>query len=438
MRFAFYTLGCKTNQYETQAMERLLTDLGHEIGHFDEKCDGYIINTCSVTAVADKKNRAVIRRCRRLNPDAVIGVCGCYSQHAPEDVRALGVDVIGGSGGRQEFIEHLLAAVQTGAPSERVDNALRRREFEVLPAGGLEERTRAMLKVQDGCVNFCSYCIIPYTRGPVRSAPLPLAVEQAKALEQRGYREIVVTGIEIASWGVDLPGKPEVTALIEAVCAAVPALRVRLGSLEPRIVTEDFCRRLSRLPNLCPQFHLSMQSGSDTVLQRMRRKYDTARYYESVCLLRTWFPNCAVTTDMIVAFPGETEEEFAESLAFIRRCGFADMHIFPYSRRPGTPADKMPGQHNNAVKEARSRAAIAVAEEMNRAYRENLIGTVQSVLFEDRENGYFTGHAPNYMKIYAPGENLHNQLRAVKITGLYADGLLGEITDECLANHENP
>ena len=438
MKFAFYTLGCKTNQYETQAMERLLLERGHEIGSFEESCDGYVINTCSVTAVADKKNRAVIRRCRRLNPDAVIGVCGCYSQHAPEDVRALGVDVIGGSAGRQEFIEQLLAAVQTGAPSERVDNALRRREFEVLPAGGLEERTRAMLKVQDGCVNFCSYCIIPYTRGPVRSAPLPLAVEQAKALEQRGYREIVVTGIEIASWGVDLPGKPEVTALIEAVCAAVPALRVRLGSLEPRIVTEDFCRRLSRLPNLCPQFHLSMQSGSDTVLQRMRRKYDTARYYESVCLLRTWFPNCAVTTDMIVAFPGETEEEFAESLAFIRRCGFADMHIFPYSRRPGTPADKMPGQHNNAVKEARSRAAIAVAEEMNRAYRENLIGTVQSVLFEDRENGYFTGHAPNYMKIYAPGENLHNQLRAVKITGLYADGLLGEITDECLANHENP
>ena len=438
MKFAFYTLGCKTNQYETQAMERLLLEKGHEIGAFEDICDGYVINTCSVTAVADKKNRAVIRRCRRLNPDAVIGVCGCYSQHAPEDVRALGVDVIGGSGGRQEFIEQLLAAVQTGAPSERVDNALRRREFEVLPAGGLEERTRAMLKVQDGCVNFCSYCIIPYTRGPVRSAPLPLAVEQAKALEQRGYREIVVTGIEIASWGVDLPGKPEVTALIEAVCAAVPALRVRLGSLEPRIVTEDFCRRLSRLPNLCPQFHLSMQSGSDTVLQRMRRKYDTARYYESVCLLRTWFPNCAVTTDMIVAFPGETEEEFAESLAFIRRCGFADMHIFPYSRRPGTPADKMPGQHNNAVKEARSRAAIVVAEEMNRAYRENLIGTVQSVLFEDRENGYFTGHAPNYMKIYVPGEGLHNQLRAVNITGLYQDGLLGEITDECLANHENP
>ena len=427
MKFAFYTLGCKTNQYETQAMEQLLTELGHEIGQFDRPCDGYIINTCSVTAVADKKNRAVIRRCRRENPDAVIGVCGCYSQHAPEAVRSLGVDVIGGSGGRREFVELMLSAMESKIQAERLDNALRRRAFEILPAGGLEERTRAMLKVQDGCVNFCSYCIIPYTRGPVRSAPVDVAVSQAQALARRGYQEIVVTGIEIASWGADLPGKPAVTELIEAVCTAVPALRVRLGSLEPRIVTEDFCRRLSRLPNLCPQFHLSMQSGCDTVLQRMRRKYDTARYFESVCLLRKWFPDCAVTTDMIVAFPGETEEEFAQSLAFIRKCGFAEMHIFPYSRRPGTPADKMPGQHNNAVKEARSRAAIAVAEEMSRAYREALIGSVQSVLFEDMEDGLFTGHAPNYVKVYVPGEGLHNQVRRVRITGLYKDGLTGSL-----------
>lgn len=427
MKFAFYTLGCKTNQYETQAMEQLLTELGHEIGQFDRPCDGYIINTCSVTAVADKKNRAVIRRCRRENPDAVIGVCGCYSQHAPEAVRSLGVDVIGGSGGRREFVELMLSAMESKIQAERLDNALRRRAFEILPAGGLEERTRAMLKVQDGCVNFCSYCIIPYTRGPVRSAPVDVAVSQAQALARRGYQEIVVTGIEIASWGADLPGKPAVTELIEAVCTAVPALRVRLGSLEPRIVTEDFCRRLSRLPNLCPQFHLSMQSGCDTVLQRMRRKYDTARYFESVCLLRKWFPDCAVTTDMIVAFPGETEEEFAQSLAFIRKCGFAEMHIFPYSRRPGTPADKMPGQHNNAVKEARSRAAIAVAEEMSRAYREALIGSVQSVLFEDVEDGLFTGHAPNYVKVYVPGEGLHNQVRRVRITGLYKDGLTGSL-----------
>ena len=423
MKFAFYTLGCKTNQYETQAMERLLLEKGHEIGSFSETCDGYVINTCSVTAVADKKNRAVIRRCRRENPDAVIAVCGCYSQHDPEAVRALGIDVIGGSGSRQEFVDMLLSAAGEHTHREEVDNALRRREFEILPAGGLEERTRAMLKVQDGCVNFCTYCIIPYTRGPVRSAPLELAVEQAKELAQRGYREIVLTGIEIAGWGVDLPGKPEVTVLIEAICRAVPDLRIRLGSLEPRVVTEDFCRRLSALPNLCPQFHLSIQSGSDTVLQRMKRKYDTARYYESVCLLRKFFPNCAVTTDMIVAFPGETEEEFAESLAFIRKCAFADMHIFPYSRRPGTPADKMPGQHNNATKEARSRAAIAVAEEMSRAYRESLIGTPQAVLFEEEEGDYYTGHAPNYVKVYYKGENLHNEVRQVTVTGVYQDGV---------------
>ena len=431
MKFAFYTLGCKTNQYETQAMERLLTERGHTIGSFEEDCDGYVINTCSVTAVADKKNRAIIRRARREHPQAIIAVCGCYSQHDAEAVRKLEVDLIGGSGGRQEFVELLLEETAARQHRENLDNALRRRDFEILPAGGLEERTRAMLKVQDGCVNFCTYCIIPYTRGPIRSAPLDVAVAQAKELAQRGYREIVVTGIEIASWGADLPGKPPVTDLIEGVCRAVPNLRVRLGSLEPRIVTKDFCTRLKALPNLCPQFHLSMQSGCDTVLQRMKRKYDTARYLESVEMLRAFFPGCAVTTDMIVAFPGETEEEFAQSLAFIRRCAFADMHIFPYSRRPGTPADKMPGQHDNATKEARSRAAIVVAEEMSKAYRQSLVGTVQEVLFEERDGQYYTGHAPNYVKIYAEGENLHNQIKKVMVLGLYKEGILGKVLESC-------
>ena len=423
MKFAFYTLGCKTNQYETQAMERLLLEKGHEIGSFDETCDGYVINTCSVTAVADKKNRAIIRRCQKNHPEAVLAVCGCYPQHAAEKLRAMGIDVIGGSGSREEFLRLLLEAAQNRTHGECVDNALRRREFEILPAGGLEERTRAMVKVQDGCVNFCSYCIIPYTRGPIRSAPLEMAVTQTKELAERGYKEIVVTGIEIASWGVDLPGKPPVTELIEALCAAVPEVRVRLGSLEPRIVTEEFCLRLKKYENLCHQFHLSMQSGCDTVLARMKRTYDTARYLESVELLKAHFPGCAVTTDMIVAFPGETEEEFAESLAFIRRCGFADMHIFPYSRRPGTPADKMPGQHSNDTKEARSRAAIAVAEDMSRTYRENLIGTVHAVLFEEKDGAFFTGHAPNYVKVYAEGENLHNEIRNVQITEVYKDGV---------------
>ena len=427
MKFAFYTLGCKTNQYETQAMEHLLLEKGHEIGSFEEACDGYVINTCSVTAVADKKNRAVIRRCRRDNPQAVIAVCGCYSQHDPEAVRALGIDVIGGSGQRQAFVEMLLDAAGEKRHEEQLDNALGRREFECLPAGGLEERTRAMLKVQDGCVNFCTYCIIPYTRGPIRSAPLEVAVAQAKKLAVRGYREIVLTGIEIAGWGQDQPGKPELALLVEEICKAVPNLRIRLGSLEPRVVTEDFCQRLSVFPNLCPQFHLSMQSGSDTVLSRMKRKYDTARYYQSVELLRKFFPECAVTTDMIVAFPGETEEEFAESLAFIRKCAFADMHIFPYSRRPGTPADKMPGQHNNATKEARSRAAIALAEEMSRAYREGFVGRTLEVLFEEREGEFYTGHAPNYIKVYARGENLHNEIRTVTVLEIYRDGVIGRL-----------
>ena len=428
MKFAFYTLGCKTNQYETQAMEQLLSQQGHTIGHWDEACDGYIINTCSVTAVADKKNRAVIRRCRKQNPNAVIAVCGCYSQHAPEAMEALGVDVVGGSAQRQEFVTMLLQTAATRQKQQLLDNALRRREFEILPAGGLSERTRAMLKVQDGCVNFCSYCIIPYTRGPVRSAPLELAVEQAKELAGRGYREIVITGIEIASWGVDLPGKPGPEVLFRAICQAVPDCRVRLGSLEPRIITEDFCREMIQYPNLCPQFHLSMQSGCDTVLSRMKRKYDTARYYESVVLLNRYFPGCAVTTDMIVAFPGETEEEYGKSLEFIRKCGFADMHIFPYSRRPGTPADRMSGQHDNEIKERRSRGAIAVAEEMSRNYRQALVGSVQEVLFEEEEKGFFVGHAPNYVKVYAKGEDLHNCCLPVRITQIHLDGLLGEIT----------
>ena len=427
MKIGFYTLGCKVNQYETQAMEQLVAAQGHQVCDFRSACDAYIINTCSVTAVADKKNRAVIRRCRRENPHAVVAVCGCYPQHAEKALEPLGVDVIGGSGDREAFLQQVLQAVETGSRGRVLDEALRRRVFEVLPAGGLEGRTRAMLKVQDGCVNFCTYCIIPYTRGPIRSATVELAVEQAEQLAAQGYKEIVVTGIEIASWGADLPGKPPLTELLEAVCRAVPQLRVRLGSLEPRIVTEEFCQRIGVLPNLCPQFHLSMQSGCDSVLARMKRKYDTARYYESVALLNRYFPGCAITTDMIVAFPEETQEEFAASLSFIRKCGFADMHIFPYSRRPGTPADKMPGQHTNDVKEVRSAAAIAVAEELSTAYREKMRDTIAEVLFEQADGVYYYGHTPNYIKVYVPATDLHNQIRQVRITDLFRDGVLGEL-----------
>ena len=425
MKIGFYTLGCKVNQYETQAMEQLLTAWGHSVGDFHGLCDAYIINTCSVTAVADKKNRAVIRRCRRENPEAVLAVCGCYPQHSANALEDLGIDVMGGSADRETFLRLVLETAQTKTKAKLLDEALKRRKFEILPAGGLSGRTRAMLKVQDGCVNFCSYCIIPYTRGPVRSAPLELAVTQARELAEQGYKELVVTGIEIASWGVDLPGKPLLADLLEAVCTAVPHMRVRLGSLEPRIITAEFCERIRKLSNLCPQFHLSMQSGSDTVLLRMKRKYDTARYYQSVELLNRYFPGCSITTDMIVAFPGETEEEFAESLAFIQKCAFADMHIFPYSRRPGTPADKMPGQHSNAVKEQRSREAIQIAEQMSHTYRLSMVGTSVPVLFEEQDGAYYTGHTPNYIKVYVKGEDLHNVICHVTVTELYQDGVLG-------------
>ena len=430
MIFGFCTLGCKVNQYETQAMEQLLISEGHTVAPFGEKCDVYIINTCSVTAVADKKNRAIIRRCRKANPDGIIAVCGCYPQRDADAVAALGVDVIGGSNGRVQFLQNIMAFYREKKALYQVDNALLRRDFEILPPGGLTGRTRAMLKVQDGCQNFCTYCIIPYTRGPIRSATVELAVAQAKELAEKGYRELVITGIEIASWGRDLPGRPGLALLLEALSEAVPDVRLRLGSLEPRIITEEFCSRIKNLPGLCPHFHLSMQSGCDSVLARMKRKYDTARYLESVELLKRHFPDCAITTDMIVAFPGETEEEFAQSLLFIEKCGFADMHIFPYSRRPGTPADKMPGQLGNDVKEARSRAAIAVAEKMAKTYRENMAGKGQMALFEEPEDGYFTGHAPNYVKVYVKTDApLHNQVLAVRITEPFRDGVLAVLED---------
>ena len=428
MKFTCYTLGCKVNQYETQAMEQLLTALGHTLCPEGADCDAIIVNTCTVTAVADRKNRTLIRRLRREHPQAVLGVCGCYAQLNAEDIAALGVDVVSGSAGREEFLQRLLQRVERrGEGAEiQVDEALRRRSFEVLPAGGLAARTRAMLKVQDGCNNFCTYCIIPYARGPVRSEPLATAVAQAKALAAEGYREIVLTGIEIASWGWDFKDGSRLPQLVRALCEAVPEVRVRLGSLEPRVIDGEFLS-LADCKNLCPQFHLSMQSGCDTVLKRMRRKYDTARYLQSVEELKRAFPDCAITTDMIVGFPGETEEEFLQSLDFIRRCGFAHMHIFPYSRREGTPAAAMPDQITKQVKEERARRAGAVAQALFEQYHTAMLGTRVPVLFEQVEDGLFTGHAPNGAKVYAEGEALHNQIRTVRLERLYREGLLGTL-----------
>ena len=333
MKVAIYTLGCKVNQYETQAMEQTLRAKGHQVVDFSDEADAYVVNTCSVTAVSDQKSRQAIHRVQKQHPAAVVAVCGCYPQTHAEDVRKLGVDLIAGTGDREGFITLLEEAAAGKKNLEAIDRSFERRTFEVLPAGGMEGRTRAMLKIEDGCVNFCTYCIIPYARGPVRSLPMEQAVEQTAQLAAEGYREIVLTGIEISSWGHDLKNGRTLIDLLEALSAAAPQVRLRLGSLEPRTITEDFCRRAAALPNLCPQFHLSMQSGCDATLKRMNRKYDTARYLESVELLKRWFDRPAVTTDLITGFPEETEEEFGETLAFIEKCIFSPTPSAPVRRR---------------------------------------------------------------------------------------------------------
>jgi len=427
MKIAFYTLGCKVNQYETQALEQLVTQRGHSLVPFEEAADAYVINTCTVTAVSDKKSRQVIRRARKAAPDAVIAVCGCYPQTHPDDVEKLGVDLISGTGDRTGFVDLLEREWSDRQPITALDDAFQRRTFEPLPAGGLEGRTRAMLKMEDGCVNFCSYCIIPYARGRVRSLPLDDCVRQARELEAAGYREIVLTGIEISSWGQDLEGKPELMEAIEAICQGLsPDTRVRLGSLEPRTITPDFCRRAAALPNLCPHFHLSMQSGCDTVLARMNRKYDSNRYYESVKFLHQVYDRPAITTDLIVGFPGETEEEFQQTLDFIQKCAFSAMHIFPYSKRPGTPAAKLPGQVLNAVKEERAHRAAQTSRTMQDAYLDSWVGETVPVLFEEERDGLWRGHTTRYCEVTVQSaQPLHNQLRQVRLTGRDGGALQG-------------
>ncbi len=454
MKVAFYTLGCKVNQYETQAMEQALRQWGHTVVEFDQAADAYVVNTCSVTAVSDQKSRQIVHRVQKQRPGALVAVCGCYAQTHVEDVRKLGVDVIAGTGDRTGFLDLLEQAAARRVHVEAVDKPFERRAFEVLPAGGMEDRTRAMLKIEDGCVNFCTYCIIPYARGRILSLSPADTERELKRLLEAGYREIVLTGIEISSWGRDLPGEQtlidllerltgiEISSwgrdlpgeqtlidLLERVCRDwAPTARIRLGSLEPRTITEDFCRRAAALPNLCPQFHLSLQSGCDATLKRMNRKYDTARYYQSVELLNRYFDRPAITTDLITGFPEETEEEFSQTLAFIRRCGFAQMHIFPFSIRPGTPAADMV-QVEKAVKEDRSRRAAETAAELHRAYLDGCVGAVYPVLFEQPKQGGFSGHAPNYMEVLAEGQELHNVVKNVRITGTDGKVLLGRIEE---------
>ena len=429
MKYIISTLGCKVNQYETQAMETLLRQHGHRPAEEGEQADAVIVNTCAVTAESGRKSRQTIRRLKEENPEAVLAVCGCYSQISQEEVAALGAQVIFGAAERKKLVEAVEEAVEKGLGCRCVDKPFQRRDFERLPSGAVAGRTRAMLKIQDGCVNFCSYCIIPYTRGRLRSLPIPEAVEETRRLAGLGYRELVLTGIEVASYGLDLPGRPGLTDLVCAVAEAAGDMRIRLSSLEPTVVTEDFCRRLAAAKRLCRHFHLSLQSGCDRTLKAMNRKYDTAGFYRAVELLREHFPGCALTCDLIVGFPGETEQDHRETLDFIRKCAFESMHIFPYSRRPGTPADSMPGQLENAVKARRAHKAQQIARQMHLDFLRSCIGSRLSVLFETQQDGLWTGHSDSYVLVSAQGEALRGQIRQVLVLEVRGEQLFGHLDD---------
>jgi len=423
VKFAVHTLGCKVNQYETQAIETLLRERGHVNAQEGEKADLIIINTCAVTAESGRKSRQAIRRLKTEHPDALTAVCGCFSQLSPEDVKGLGADIVYGSGDKLKFIEDIEKCREV----MNIDNPFRRQVFEELPAGAMDGRTRAMLKIQDGCANFCTYCVIPYTRGRVLSLPVSAAVSQAMQLQAEGYAELVLTGIEIASYGKDLKTGETLADVVCAIGKAAPGMRLRLGSLEPTVITEEFCQRLSRLGNVCRHFHLSLQSGCDATLNAMNRKYDTATFFEKTELLRKYFPDCGLTADLITGFPGETEEHHAQTLAFIEKCGFSSMHIFPYSPRPGTKASDMPGQLSKAVKSARAAQAQKIADRMESEFLKSQVEKILPVVFETSHEGNTRGHSDNYCEVEVTGDIPQGLVKNVKIIASTDKMLVGDV-----------
>ena len=449
---ALHNLGCKVNAYETAAMQELLEGAGYEIVPFQERADVYIINTCTVTNIADRKSRQMLHRARKMNPDAVVVAAGCYVQAREEGHLAVdpSVDIVIGNNRKKDLVRILEDYLQDGAEEDgqmsRVIDINHTGEYEELHLTKPGEHTRAYIKVQDGCNQFCSYCIIPYARGRVRSRSLESVVEEVRELARNGYREVVLTGIHLSSYGADFREKtpdsegPEVSgkilnreehfhggqegtdllALIRAVHEVDGILRIRLGSLEPRIITEEFVRTAAGLEKLCPHFHLSLQSGCDATLKRMNRRYTAAEYLEKCALLRKYFRNPALTTDVIVGFPGETEEEFAASMEFVDQVDFYETHIFKYSRREGTRAAAMADQVPEPVKAERSRRMIELGKRKQAAYERSFLGKEVEVLVEERmtEGGreYQVGHTREYLKIALEAEeNLQNQIRKIRI-----------------------
>lgn len=434
---ALHNLGCKVNSYETEAMQQLLEEAGYEIVSFHEKADVYIINTCSVTNIADRKSRQMLHRAKKQNPEAVVVAAGCYVQSAAEELKAdLAVDVIIGNNKKQDLVPILEEYFKDRTDSSHVIEINETHEYERLSIHKIADHTRAFLKVQDGCNQFCSYCIIPYTRGRVRSRRPEEVVAEVRELAAAGYQEVVLTGIHLSSYGVDFKEEENenLLSLIRQVHEVEGIHRIRLGSLEPRIITDDFAKALASMPKFCPHFHLSLQSGCDETLKRMNRHYTTEEYAAGCDILRRYFDNPAITTDVIVGFPGETEEEFEATKAFLERIGFYEMHIFKYSRRAGTRADRMPEQVPEQIKNVRSEALLLLEKQMSKAYRESFLGKKKTVLLEEKTEiegrAYMIGHTMEYVKAVVPyADDLKNKM---------TEGVLKEaLNDEVLLLDES-
>lgn len=412
---SFLTLGCKVNLYETEAVEEMLKSHGYEIGSFEEYSDVYVINTCTVTAMSDKKSRQMIRRTKKMNPNAIVVVMGCYSQKSPKEILEIEeVNLVLGTSNRKAILKEL----ENISPNEKkvvVEDIMKIRDFEELEISEVRDRARALVKIQDGCDRFCSYCIIPYTRGPVRSRKLESIVSEVERIVANGYKEVVLTGIHVASYGKDL-GENGLIDVIEEISKVKGLERIRTSSVEPIIITEDFVVRLSKLPKFCPHFHLSLQSGSDSVLKRMNRRYTSLEYKQAVDTIRKSFPLAAITTDVIVGFPEETESEFQETYEFLKELKLYETHIFKYSPREGTKAALMSDQVDPSVKSQRSDVLLELNKKNKLEFEEKHIGQEVDILVETFENGYAIGHTQNYMKVgVKTEEDLTNHIIIAKV-----------------------
>lgn len=427
---ALHNLGCKVNAYETEAMQHLLEEAGYEIVPFTQKADVYVINTCSVTNMADRKSRQMLHKAKKNNPDSIVVAAGCYVQTSEKEVlNDLSVDIVIGNDRKHDLVR-LLEEYSLDSVNDTVDDINDgKHDFEELFIDQTKEHTRAFIKVQDGCNQFCSYCIIPYARGRVRSRRFENVIAEVERLAANGFKEVVLTGIHLSSYGVDFEEATGLLELIQAVNAVKGIERIRLGSLEPKIVTEHFASELSKLDKICPHFHLSLQSGCDATLKRMNRKYTTKEYERGCELLRKYFVHPAITTDVIVGFPGETEEEFEQTKAYLERIHFYEMHIFKYSKRKGTRAAVMPDQIDEQIKAARSEKLIALGHDMSKEFRKFYIGKNEEVLFEEKavigDKEYFVGYTKEYVKVAKEtAENLENQIVSGRISGMLTDEIL--------------